>query len=76
MVILLPVFDVLRGMDWLHHYRAVTSYFWNYTRGTIRTDHNISCLNKDDEGLHNVIHIKTYVYGLATFLYKIFSRIS
>ena len=28
MVIPLPVFDVILGMDWLHHYRVVISCFW------------------------------------------------
>jgi hypothetical protein len=28
MVIPLPSFDVILGMDWLHRYRAVISYFW------------------------------------------------
>ena len=28
MVIPLPVFDVILGMDWLHRYRAVISCFW------------------------------------------------
>jgi len=28
MVIPLPVFDVILGMDWLHRYRVVVSCFW------------------------------------------------
>ena len=28
MVILLPVFDVILGIDWLHRYRVVISCFW------------------------------------------------
>jgi uncharacterized membrane protein len=28
MVIPLPTFDVILGMDWLHHYQAIISCFW------------------------------------------------
>lgn len=27
MVIPLPIFDMILGMNWLHHYRAVKSFF-------------------------------------------------